>query len=300
MLTGVHFLLTYNCNFECDHCFLHCGPSASGTFTAGQLREVFRQMRQMNTITSVYFEGGEPFLYYPLLLYGLGLAREFGYQTGIVTNAYWATTVEDAGLWLDRIKPLKVTELSLSDDLFHHDDKDDNPARRAHAAANTMGVPASLICIDEPTVTDTTDDSRKRGEPVIGGGAMFKGRAAEKLTNGLPRRPWRDFTTCPHEELEQPKRVHLDPFGHVHLCQGLSMGNVWKTPLAEMVAGYDPQAHPICGPLIRGGPAALAEAYSIPHEDTYVDECHLCYTVRKALVERFPEHLCPRQVYGLQ
>lgn len=28
MLTGVHLLLTYTCNFACDHCFLYCGPEA--------------------------------------------------------------------------------------------------------------------------------------------------------------------------------------------------------------------------------------------------------------------------------
>ena len=28
MLTGIHFLLTYTSLFECDHCFLHCGPAA--------------------------------------------------------------------------------------------------------------------------------------------------------------------------------------------------------------------------------------------------------------------------------
>jgi len=26
MIKEVHFLLTYTCNFECDHCFLYCGP----------------------------------------------------------------------------------------------------------------------------------------------------------------------------------------------------------------------------------------------------------------------------------
>ncbi len=40
MLTGIHFLLTYQCNFECDHCFLYCAPHAKGTFTLDQLRKV--------------------------------------------------------------------------------------------------------------------------------------------------------------------------------------------------------------------------------------------------------------------
>ena len=40
MLTGLHFLLTYVCNSECDHCFIYSSPRASGTFTSDQIREL--------------------------------------------------------------------------------------------------------------------------------------------------------------------------------------------------------------------------------------------------------------------
>ncbi len=128
---------------------------------------------------------------------------------------------------------------------------------------------------------------------------MFRGRAADKLTEGLPRRPRETLTTCPHENLASPGRVHVDPFGFVHLCQGLCMGNLWKTPLAEMVRDYDVGRHPLAGPLARGGPAELARVYDLPHAEGYVDECHFCYELRKQLLARFPEYLAPRQVYGL-
>jgi hypothetical protein len=92
--------------------------------------------------------------------------------------------------------------------------------------------------------------------------------------------------------------VHVDAFGHIHLCQGLVMGNVWQRPLEEIVAAYDPQAHPIVGPLMEGGPAALIERYDLPHEPGYIDACHLCYVARDALRGRFPEFLAPPTVYG--
>ena len=68
---------------------------------------------------------------------------------------------------------------------------------------------------------------------------------------------------------------------------------------ADLVRAYKPEEHPIVGPLLRGGPAELARAYGVPHEEGYVDECHFCYVVRKALLSRFPEYLAPRQIYGL-
>ena len=128
---------------------------------------------------------------------------------------------------------------------------------------------------------------------------LFKGRAAEKLTIGLPTRSCEEFTTCPHEDLVSPERVHVDAYGNVHLCQGLSMGNMWEKPLADLVRDYDPQAHPIAGPLVRGGPKQLAEEHGLAMGDGYVDECHKCYTARKLLLPRFPKHLAPQEAYGL-
>jgi hypothetical protein len=105
---------------------------------------------------------------------------------------------------------------------------------------------------------------------------------------------------CPYEDLASPSRVHVDAYGNVQICQGISMGNCWITPLSELVRDYDAQKHPICGPLLRGGPIRLVEEYGLDLNDEYVDECHLCYTARLALLDKFPEHLAPRQAYGLE
>jgi hypothetical protein len=299
MLTGIHLLLTYVCNFECDHCFLYCGPHAEGTFTLQQLRAVLDDAREIGTVNTIYFEGGEPFLYYPLLAQGIRMARERGFEAGIVTNCYWATTEDDAKLWLEPLASLGIADLSVSDDVFHHGPDDDNPAKRATRVARGMGIPVDSISIDEPTVEMGTDRAQERGQPVVGGGAMFRGRAADKLVEGLPTRPWGELTACPYEDLREPGRVHLDPFGHTHVCQGLSIGNVWESPLSALAAHYEPESHPICGPLLEGGPALLAERYGVEPEEGYVDECHLCYRTRLALLNRFPQYLAPRQVYGL-
>lgn len=129
---------------------------------------------------------------------------------------------------------------------------------------------------------------------------MFRGRTVEKLTKGMPRRPCREFAQCPHEDLQFPERVHVDADGHVHLCQGISMGNTWSRPLSVLALEYEADSHPICGPLIEGGPALLARRYDVDIDEDCVDECHFCYLVRCSLVDRFPEHLAPKQVYGLE
>ena len=300
MLTGIHLLLTYKCNLECDHCFLYSGPHAEGTLTLAQIRNVLDESRRIDSAKWIFFEGGEPFLFYPSMLEGVRLARDVGLKIGIVTNAYWAVSDEDAELWLLPLAELGVAVLSISDDSFHYGEGDDTPAKRALAAAHKLGIPTSPICIQKPFVEAIPGQGQDKGRPVIGGGAMFRGRAVEKLTPGLPQRPWRELTECPHEDLQSPSRVHIDQYGYVHVCQGVCMGNMWQRPLSMLVAEYKSDSHPICGPLAEGGPALLAEKYDVNPEPEYVDECHFCYLVRRALVDRFPEYLAPRQVYGLE
>jgi len=299
MLTGIHFLLTYKCNLECDHCFLYASPLAKGTMTLPQIRNVLDEAKRMGSVESIYFEGGEPFLFYPTMLEGVRLAREMGFEVGIVTNAYGATSEDDAHIWLRPLAQLGVADLSISDDSFHFGEGIDSPARRALAVAHKLGIPASPICIRKPFVEAMPGRGQGRGRPVIGGGAMFKGRAVEKLTAGLPLRPWHELRQCPYEDLQSPSRVHVDTYGHVHLCQGLSMGNMWQLPLTRLTLAYAADAHPICGLLSKGGPALLARRYNVDHAEAYVDECHFCYLIRRALVDRFPEYLAPKQVYGL-
>jgi Radical SAM superfamily len=298
VLTGIHILLTYQCTSECDHCFLHCGPQRQGTFTLEQLRALLRQAQNLGTITTVYFEGGEPFLYYPVMLEGLRLARAAGFQAGIVSNAYWATSLQDALHWLAPIAELGISDLSISDDDFHRADEHDCRAEYACMAARVLGIPSFTICIEQPGKVISIDPE-ERGKPVTGGGVRFKGRAAEKLTDGLPRHPLAELATCPHEDLLVPERVHVDAYGSVHLCQGISLGNIWQTPLVELIGNYDGWKHPIAGPLLRGGPRRLIEEYDLHPGNAFVDECHACYTARKMLLDRFPQSLAPKEVYGV-
>lgn len=300
MLTEVHILLTYQCTFECDHCFLYSGPFSEGTMTLPTIRQVLEESRKIGSVKWIYFEGGEPFLFYPLLLEGVKFASSMGFQVGIVTNAYWAISAEDAELWLKPLQKHGLDYLSISDDLFHYDEEENNFAKRALTAAHKLGMQTSSICIKKPFTEELPGQGQGKGAPVIGGGAMFKGRAVEKLTAGLPRRPWHEFKQCSHEDLQSPSRVHVDPYGHIHACQGISLGNMFQTPLSVLIQEYNFGSHPICAPLTKGGPAALARQYDVEHEKEYIDECHFCFLVRLALIDRFPMFLAPRQVYGLQ
>ncbi len=297
-LSSLHVLLTYQCNYECDHCFVWGSPWQAGVFTLAQLKNVFRQALAAPSIREFYFEGGETFIYYSILVKAVWHAHDLGFLTGIVTNGYWATNVEDALAWLRPLRDAGLDRIEISYDVLHGDGDAEPEPHPGLEAARQLELPASLITL-EPPMTARDPLAAEPGAPLTGGDVMYRGRAAEKLAAGLPGRPWNSFTCCPYEDLADPGRVHLDPYGNLHLCQGLVMGNVWERPLARILQTYDSQNHPIVQPLLNGGPARLVRQYNLPHEADYVDACHLCYTARQALRSEFPTLLAPDQMYGV-
>ncbi len=298
-LSGLHILLTYQCVYECDHCFVWGSPRQSGTLTLEQIENILQQAKEAG-VTSIYFEGGEPFLFYAVLVKAVYMAADMGFEVGIVSNAYWANSVKDAEEFL---RPFagRLVDLSVSSDLFHCSECLGERPQNALVAAKWLGIPTGMISIAQPD----EESKQTHGQIEDEGAVMYRGRAAKLLVEKTASHPWERFDTCPHEDLREPGRVHLDPLGNLHVCQGISIGNLFEKPLKQICEEYDADAHPICGPLLAGGPAALVTEYNLPHispsggASHYADACHLCYEARTTLRERFPQYLNPNQMYGV-
>ncbi|HUH97955.1 MAG TPA: radical SAM protein [Anaerolineales bacterium] len=293
-LSGLHILLTYQCTRECAHCFLWGSPRQRGVFSLEQIEQVLLQAKEAG-VESIYFEGGEPFIYYEVLVGGVQRAAAMGFAAGIVSNAYWASSVARAA---ERLQPFagRLSDLTVSSDLYHCDEELGEEAQNAIVAAKWLDIPTGMISIARPD----EDAAQTHGQIKDEGAVMYRGRAAVRLAPRAEQHPWDGFTQCPHEDLREPGRAHLDPFGNLHICQGIVIGNVFERPLKEICERYDAAAHPICGPLLEGGPVALVGEYNLPHAAAYADACQLCYEARLALRERFPETLKPDQMYGVE
>lgn len=294
-LSGLHLLLTYQCNFECDHCFLWGGPHQIGTTTMEQIEEIIQQAKRHESVEWFYFEGGEPFLYYPVLVEAVRRASQSGFNVGIVTNSYWATSLTDALIWLKPFSGL-LQDLSVSTDLFHGSEMYSANARFANQAAEILKIPVGTIQIAQP---EEENVARSVGKlPEGGSQVMFRGRAASTLASKAAHRSWTEFHDCPHENLSDPGRVHVDPLGYLHICQGITIGNLFEHPVNDICANFQPEHHPILGPLLADGPVGLASTYGVTPEGLYADACHLCYSIRDGLRDRFPNELGPGQMYG--
>ncbi len=295
-LTGLHLLLTYECNLECDHCFVWGSPLQKGTMTLRHIRHILQEAKALGSVKNIYFEGGEPFLYYPIMLRGIQEAAGMGFKVGIVSNPYWATSEEDAIEWLTPVSGI-IHDLSVSTDLYHSNEELSQQARNALAAAEKLDIPAGTINIAQPesTESEAAYGQLARGESAV----MYRGRAARDLVSRTLQHPWHEFTKCPHEDLCNPKRVHIDYLGNLHICQGISLGSLFDTPLIELCRTFDADANPVIGPLVKGGPTELVRRYDLALGKSFADACHLCDMARHALRERFPDILRPDQMYGL-
>ena len=294
-LTGLHLLLTYECNLECDHCFVWGSPWQRGTMTLAQMREILRQGIELGSLEWIYFEGGEPFLYYAVLKKAAQEASEMGFRVGIVSNGYWATSKADALEWLSPLAGF-VQDLSISSDLYHWSAEQAQLAQNATDAAERLNIPMGTISIAQPEAFDAV--SSKGQLPIGESSVMYRGRAAYQLAGRATAHSWEEFTECPHEDLVDPGRVHVDPFGNLHICQGIVIGNLIESPLVDICSSYQPDAHAVVGPLVAGGPRELVLRYELPHEGFYADACHMCDHARRRLRVQYPEILAPDQMYA--
>jgi hypothetical protein len=278
-LTGIHFLISYGCPAECDHCFIWGNPRRDSGMTLERIDQFLNQIMAVGTIASVCAEGGESFTRYPALLHLMRRGTELGLGVSALTNAFWVESREMATSRIDELIAAGMSSLGVSTDEWH----------QKHIPVEKVDL---LLAVCEAAGL-----SASRMESKIEG-VMFRGRAAEWLAPGRPTKPAEEMTACPHEQLGAPSRAHLDCYGRLHLCQGLAIGD---GSLRQAIEEYDPARHPIVRLLLNGGPIALARfAADLGFEmaPRYVDDCHLCYRAREFLRPRYPELLGPDEMYG--
>jgi hypothetical protein len=222
VLKGVHFLLTYRCDLECDHCFVWSSPDAKGTFTFRQLSEILDEARKLESVNYVSIEGGE--------------SVKHGFNVEVLSNCYWATCKEDAIDWLFPLAEAGNVELTLSSDLYHGDEWITDNVRNAVEAAKALNLKTGIIAVAYPHAK-TPCPKEIEGIKVDLWELMYRGRACAKLADKESKKSWREFTKCPYEDFTNQERVHIDPFGYVHVCQGITIGNLWKKNLLKNSRG---------------------------------------------------------------
>lgn len=247
----------------------------------------------------IYFGGGEPFTQFPLLLRAVNLARKLGFNVGVATNGFFARSV-DAGIrYLRPLANMGIREVCISNDFFHYKNPETSPAIRALEAAQKLNLNTKWAFISEPGTEITDVDQSSPTLEVTHPRLMFAGRAADTLTVDLSSSSWISFNCCPRSDLNQPEQIYIDATGNAQICPGIAIGNAWEQPLHAIIDNFHSANHAILGPLAEGGPAKLIRTLNIEPNMEYVDACHCCYSIRRDLIDQYPNQLAPRHIYGL-
>ncbi len=265
--------------------------------SSSQVKRCLESIKTVPSVKWVFFEGGEPTLYFPLLMEALHAAGEMGLNTAITTNGYWITSVRDMIPWLRMFRDVKLKLLQISIDELHENLRLEPLQEDIRAAAEQAGLLCEFIGVSVPEPNAEPVEAR-RGEPITGGNIVFRGRAAYRLVAPQATWLWSSFDECPHENLRDPYRIHIEPYGNIMICDGISIGSMKDGDLKTLLEKYVPEEHPIAGPIMEGGPSRLVKEFNLEHEEGYVDACHLCYEMRSLLLDKFESELAPKFLYG--
>jgi pyruvate-formate lyase-activating enzyme len=269
METKLHILLTYNCSLRCKHCYVFSSQRAAGKISLSQISYILNEGLDLPNINGIIFGGGEPFTQYPLLLKAVQRARQRGYSVGVATNGYFARTVETGIRFLRPLAEMGVKELRVSNDYMHYLSPNKSPAKKALAAAKTLGLATTLVQVNLPGNGNLTGMGEHWATKVESRRLRFAGRAAESLTQDLPLSDWSQFNDCPRDDLRHPDQVYIDAYGYVQI-----------------------------GVMHIEGPAGLIRKNGLQSSLEYVEACHCCYMTRRTLIDQYPDLLGPCHVYG--
>ncbi|MFX0104275.1 MAG: radical SAM protein [Candidatus Hodarchaeota archaeon] len=313
----VDFLLTFKCIAKCQHCSYKAGPNRTGYIKKKEVLKYLKELTDLRPLESVWVHGGEPFLYFECLEYIIKQAKNFDIpRRGVITNSFWAENEKIAYKKLDRLKKVGLSVLTFSSDFFHQEFIPLEYVRNGLKAATTLGF--GDIYVDSYFVNDITMNNyfnqiTNNNLELLGEieniefhryPMSVEGRGIG-LIEYLNLRAELPLGKCPvpfwiEGDLQNPDTIEIDYEGNVTLCPGICIGNTNIQSLTKIIQDYDVDKNPILSSIWREGPIGLlktAKEQGFQQNQQYVNECHLCYDLRKFLRPTFPYSLAPRDCY---
>jgi len=304
-LEAAGLLITNWCPARCRHCYVCSGPERSEWMPVEPAAGHLAALARLGVpAPGIHIGGGEPFGDAERLLAIVHAARDAGLAgVGYVeTNAFWATSEAAARRHLAELRNAGMMQIAISADPYHQEFVPPERVRLLHVAARDVLGPGGVRA---RRWTWLQEPENVASMPEAGRQALFAaflrrypermtGRAADCLAPLAARTP---IDALPDDDcrsaLLESRHVHVDPDGWVYpgTCAGIVFGRATAdVPLDEVLAAWRPHGSPVIAQLVAGGPKRLlaqaAEGGFRPDAGGYAGPCHLCWAVRRHLVER--------------
>lgn len=317
-ITGVDFLLTFKCPSKCKHCSYRGGPERTGSLKLSDIKRYLREVTATQPLHSVGAHGGEPFLYFELLVQTMRNAKKLGVaRTWVITNGFWAKNKTLAEERLTVLKEAGLKSITFSVDGFHREYVPFEDVKNGIEPALSVGF--EKVWVDSYFLGSEDSNSfynnltkktlrrlRNLGDIEINKREVdFEGRAAELLTKHVEPEQQTPTGRCLLPfwiggTLRNPEVVEIDHEGNVTLCPGICIGNTKNRSLTRILQTYDSSTHPVLSIIAEEGPIGLlkvAKAKGFKEKKKFIDECHLCYEMRRLLRPYYPDHLSSSTCY---
>ena len=244
--------LSYQCPLECAHCCVEAGPKRRVALEAQQVKSLVQQAAIDCGIRAIGITGGDPFLHPELVQFALREGSAHALNTHMVTSAYWAKSLAEAGRRLDPLVRDGLGALYISYDDFHAPYVDFNRIAHAYQAAVARDIRVHFLVTTGPASTITPSWIHSRIEAlshyrpeltsIARGDVVATGRfaAAHTIagTDHAGKCPEKYLGACPILF----RRLAVNPDGHLLACCGtvpfyreLCIGHVTTHRLSEAV-----------------------------------------------------------------
>lgn len=117
-MRNIAFGYSTRCNIRCTHCVAAGDTPDYKKMELGKAKEIIREMSVVG-VTGISFTAGEPFIYFDDLLELVNLCKDLKIYTRIVTNSYWAKSLEKAEERLGMLKESGLCQLRMSYSRWH-------------------------------------------------------------------------------------------------------------------------------------------------------------------------------------
>lgn len=162
-LVQVHFgefqailgvFLTNKCNIVCRHCGTKSSPLETSHCNIQPLLNKLEAAVKAGVVRGLHINGGEPFLFRKDIQRLALEGKRLNILVGVNTNAFWATTVQEAADVLTDLPG--ITQLMISTDSYHEEYIPLERVKNAATAALRIGTSAQIAVCTIAGKIDTT------------------------------------------------------------------------------------------------------------------------------------------------
>lgn len=306
--------LGYRCNMVCKSCFIGDKLNDHATqLSYDEAVEIIERAARLQTIRTVAFVGGEPFIFYKKMLrIAAYIHQHYSVPLNVTTNGTFAKSEAQARQLLQPLHDYGLRWLMLSLDPYHLENMDFEAAKNCLKVSLELGIDTSVQIIQRNGAPGAKEYSSMMSGDVdvanidwIENPCSSIGNAATMLNSA--DLVWHD--EIPKGGCNAGEYLNIQPDGEIKPCCGaglmakrLSIGNAKTDNLDEVVLRAEVSA--LLNSLIaHQGPRGLAKMLTdagradlVKKHAPFTDACHACHafmsdpecvaTLDKALPEK--------------